>query len=111
MTINTFKECVDEMNIISEWASDIEARRERVLKFFPYSVVVHGYCHEYDMAEDWFTSQFGRKGGEWDECWYGKSDYSYGYCECFFKEKSIKDKFRHAVGSLSTELDVVYRVA
>jgi hypothetical protein len=91
---------IEELGL--EWDEDSK-QRNVLLAQFPYSVQVATSFVEMDFAEKWLVENCGAKGVNWEDHFYCKTAYDFGYGEYFFQDEM-------GSGSFEKEIPRIYGV-
>ncbi len=90
MRISNYKTCIEKYSnskSAERWDSENDAEREDMLSLFDFSLILEGDVLEWIMAKTWAENNISKKTELWDEIFFGKIDYDYGFFEFYFKEK------------------------
>lgn len=103
MKINNFEECIKVYGTDGVLDERDSQDRLKNLKDYPFALVIEGNYLEHDMAAQWLKNNIGLQDEEWQELWYGKIAYDYGFWEFFFKNQKTLDSFKNAVPTFYAE--------
>lgn len=120
MKINNLKNCIGAYRVSGDWEDQFEADRITILRNLTFSIVTEGACPELEMAVTWCLDNIGQRsseigencnyrrlgeisrkqpGNSWNELWYGKTEYDYGFSEFFFENESDLNAFELQVSN------------